>query len=79
VGIPLVRVNICQRFKYEKNRAVSMVLSVFEALTNIDFQRGNPTFLKQGFGCNRVFPRKKAKCIRPIAIQEGSLNYGVFN
>jgi len=34
---------------------------------NIDFQRGEiPLFLKNVSGCNRVSPRKIAKCIGPI-------------
>jgi len=47
IGIPLEKNNVCQRFKYPKNRAVSMVLLVFETLKNIYYQRGEiPLFMK---------------------------------
>jgi len=36
VGIPLVKINIFQRFKYRLNSADSAVLTVFETLKNIE-------------------------------------------
>jgi len=44
VGIASLKINICQRFKYQKNRAVSKVLLVFETWTGIDFQGDFPLF-----------------------------------
>jgi len=39
VGIAIVKINIFQRFKYQKNHAISTLL-VFEKLKTIDFQGG---------------------------------------
>jgi len=57
-GNPLVKINIFQRFKYQKNRAVSTVLSVLETLKNIEFPllKMKP---KRGSGCKWGNPQEK--------------------
>jgi len=37
VGISPLKINTFQCFKYRHNRAVSVVLTVFETLENVDF------------------------------------------
>jgi len=37
IGIPTVKINICQRFKYKKNVLTAVFFLVFETLKNMDF------------------------------------------
>jgi len=46
VGFPLFKVNIFQRFKYQRNRTDSTVRLVFEMLKSIDLGWGFPFFSK---------------------------------
>jgi len=42
----LLKINMFQRFKYQKNCAVSTVLMVFKTLTNIDFHYEDSHFFE---------------------------------